>query len=266
LGAGVTRALAFALTLAASPAAELKPDTRRAFDGYLEWNDARVQSELRNGSPFLFAEGFDERRRKSVESRLRRGDIVTEDLRPSDLQVPDGMIHHWVSAVFLPGVTMKQTVALLLDFDSYARIHEPYFQRSKLIARDGNHYRVYLRLYRRKFLQSLTTDTEHDVHFQPVDAARAVCRTQAVKIQEIDDAGDSNERPTQPGKERGYLWRYVSYYRVAERDGGTFLQIEALSLSRDLFFGISSFLRGVHKDLLEDMVRNTRAALLAKKK
>ncbi len=262
----MTRALWACLALAAAPAAELKPDTRRAFEGYLEWNDARVQNELRGGQVFLFSDALEEGKRKPLESRVRKGDIVTEDLRPSDLQVPDGMIHHWVSLAFLKGVTLKQTFALLLDFDRYAKIHEPYFQRSKLIERNGNDLRVALRLYRRKFFQSLTTDTEHEVHFTPIDATRAVCRTNAVRIQEIDDAGESNERPTQPGGERGYLWRYVSYYRVLERDGGTYLQIEALSLSRDMFFGMATFLRGVHKDLLEDMVRNTRAALVATKK
>ncbi|MGH9674577.1 MAG: hypothetical protein ACRD44_15465, partial [Bryobacteraceae bacterium] len=156
--------------------------------------------------------------------------------------------------------------AVLLDFENYGKIHRPYFQRSRLLARKGNDCRVQLRVYRRKFFVSMVADADLEVHTTMLDSGRAVLRMQALRIQEIDDAGESGERPSEPGNERGFLWRYVSYYRVAQSKDGAYLQAEAISLSKGIFFPMGTFLRGVHKDSLEDIVRNTKDELIARKK
>ncbi|MGH9671751.1 MAG: hypothetical protein ACRD44_01095, partial [Bryobacteraceae bacterium] len=136
------RTLVVLALAATAAAADLKPETLRAYEGYVAWTDDRVKTDLSNGSPFLWLAGLAENRRQSVDRQLRKGDLVTQDFRPSDLEVPDGMIHHWVTTAFIPGATLTETLAVLLDFENYGKIHQPYFQRSRLLERKGNDCRV----------------------------------------------------------------------------------------------------------------------------
>jgi len=262
----LTAAAILGLVAAGTVAAvSLKPETEAAFDQYLRNNDARIESEIRDGAGFLWIDRQSEPERRMRETGLRQGQLVIEDLKPGKLA--GGLIHHWLGIAFVSGVRLEQAVALLLDYDRYQEIHRPYFLRSRLLERNGGDSRIHLRLYKKKTFASLVTDTEHAVHYQALAPDRAFSRSHSTKVVEIDDAGETNERPTAPGDYRGYLWRHVSYWRLIEKDGGTYLQLEALSLSRDLPTGtgwvLGGFLKGVHKEFLVDIVRNTRAALAA---
>ena len=126
-----------------------------------------------------------------------------------------------------------------------------------------------MRLYKKKAV-TLVLDTEHKVHYVPLDSTRAHSRTVSTKIVELKDPGKPKQRPRPVGDDRGFLWRHASYWRFLEKDGGTYAQCEALALSRELpaVFGwiIGPFLRGVHKEFLLDMVNGTRAALLSRQR
>ena len=250
-------------------AVKLKPVTLEAFEQYLQRNDARIEAELRNGEPYLWIDGQPETRRKTLRARLHRGEILAKNLRTGKGKVPHGLIHHWVALVFVPGVTLEKTAELVLDYDQYQVIHRPYIPRSRVIERDGNDARIYLRLYKKKAV-TLVLDTEHKVHYVPLDSTRAHSRTVSTKIVELKDPGKPKQRPRPVGDDRGFLWRHASYWRFLEKDGGTYAQCEALALSRELpaVFGwiIGPFLRGVHKEFLLDMVNGTRAALLSRQR
>jgi hypothetical protein len=61
------------------------------------------------------------------------------------------------------------------------------------------------------------------------------------------------------------MWRLNTYWRFLERDGGTYIQCESLTLSRDIPFGlgwvIGPFVMSVPKDSLTFTLDRTRAAL-----
>ena len=248
-------------------AAKLRPVTLEAFEQYVQRNEARIEAELRNGGPFLWIDGQPETRRESLHARLQQGEIVAENLRPGEANVPHGLIHHWVGLVFVPGVTLEQSAALVMDYDEYQVIHRPYIVRSKVIRRDGNDARIYLRLYKKKAL-TVVLDTEHEVHYVPLDSTRAHSRTLSTHIVEVKNRGKPEERQRPVGDDRGFLWRHISYWRFLQKDSGTYVQCEALALSRDLpavlGWVIGAFLKGVHKEFLFDMVNGTRAGLLSR--
>jgi hypothetical protein len=64
---------------------------------------------------------------------LRRGEVYIERLstreagRPID--VPDGLIHHWLGTVFVPGASLGQALDLLQDYDRHAEIYSPAIAR-----------------------------------------------------------------------------------------------------------------------------------------
>ena len=52
----------------------------------------------------------------------------------------------------------------------------------------------------------------------------------------VDDADTPREREKPVGHDSGFLWRLYTYWRFLERDGGTYLQCEAISLTRGIPF------------------------------
>jgi hypothetical protein len=66
------------------------------------------------------------------------------------------------------------------------------------------------------------------------------------------------------------MWRLNSYWRFEQRDGGTYVQLEAISLSRDIPTGlgwlVGPFVSSIPKESLEFTLGRTRNALLGKAK
>jgi hypothetical protein len=62
------------------------------------------------------------------------------------------------------------------------------------------------------------------------------------------------------------LWRFNNYCALEERDGGTYVQCESVSLSRDVPTGlgwlIGPFVTSIPRESLEFTLRTQRAALM----
>ena len=76
---------------------------------------------------------------------LQQGGVIIERLQTRDgskeIDVPDGLIHHWVGTVFVPRVGVKEAVALMQDYDRHSKYFAPAIARSKLLEHDGNRFR-----------------------------------------------------------------------------------------------------------------------------
>jgi len=153
-------------------AAELKPKTLQAFNHYVELTEVRMAKELREDQPFLSADGMPERRRQAVYDQLRRGDVIVEHAETREqgkpIKIPDGLVHHWVGMIFVPGATLQQTLAVLQDYDHHQDYFKPSVRRSRLLERDGNDYKVFLQLYR-KTIVTAVFNADFDVHYVLVD-------------------------------------------------------------------------------------------------
>jgi hypothetical protein len=108
-------------------------------------------------------------------------------------------------------------------------------------------------------------DTEHEVKYTKIDAKtwRSVSRT--TKIAEVENPGKPDEREKPPGTGEGFLWRLNSYWRFLERDGGVWVECQAVSLTRDIPTGlgwlVDPIIRNLPKESLENTLRSTRAAM-----
>src|SRR5689334_11647592 len=93
-GAAVLSVLGFSLI---SSAAELAPDTLRAWNEYIQAENAKVAGRS-PGEPFLWIDESPDRRR-----RVHDGEILIAPAAKNVPQgVPHGLIHHWIGAAFLP--------------------------------------------------------------------------------------------------------------------------------------------------------------------
>jgi hypothetical protein len=249
------RLLAVAL-LAAVPAlsAQLKPETLAAFDRYVRQAEQRLDEHKGR----LWVDESPNRAR-----RIERSEVVVEPLNPKPLtNVPGGLIHDWVGGIFLPGVGLDRTLALVRDYDRHKQYFKPEVADSRILEHDGDHYLVYLRLLKKQII-TVVLDTEHDVRYERLDESRWQSVSRSTKIAEVENPGKRDERERPPGTGEGFLWRLNSYWRFQERGGGTWVECEAISLTRDIPAGLGWLIEPIIRSLPRDSVANTLRELKA---
>ena len=117
--------------VATSHANDLKPETLKAWDEYIQSVNAQLQDRLNRDGHFL---SVDETRDRLL--RLVQGQILVEPVGTSGHQkVPHGLIHDWYGAVFVPGATIEDVLAVLADYDHYSEFYRPTVVASKLLER-----------------------------------------------------------------------------------------------------------------------------------
>jgi hypothetical protein len=274
--AHLTICVGLALPLApAAPgvAADLRPQTVAAFDRYVAETEKQREASLTATSPFLWIEIQPTAGQQVSLEQLRAGAFVIERMTTiqdgKKIEVPGGLVHHWLGAVFVPGASLDQAVSLLQDYDRHATIYAPGVNRSKVLARDGDSFRVSLRFFMKRVI-SVVMDGEHEARFTRLGPDRAHSRVVSTRLNEVEDPGTERERLKPEGRDGGYLWRINSYWRFLERDGGTYVQCETITLSRRIPVGlgwiVGPFVTSIPKDSLEFMLTTTRKTLLAEGK
>lgn len=236
---------------------------REAFERYVQLTEARISGELAPGGSFLEVDGLPAGERDAAYGALRRGDIRIGHLATLDhgqeIACPHGMIHHWVGVVFIPGATLEQMLRMVQDYDHHAEVYAPDVMRSKLISHSGDDYHVYMRFHRKKIV-SVVLDTEHDVRYQRLDSTHAASQSISTRVQEVHDAGSKDERDLPEGEGEGFLWRINSYWRFLERDGGTYVQCESVSLTRDIPYGLGWLIGPIVESVPRESLRFTLEA------
>jgi hypothetical protein len=246
-------------------AAELKQRTIEAFDQYMRVTDARIEAELRAGSPFLWLDSLPEPRRKQLYDRVRHGQLEIRQERTEQegkpIEVPDGLIHHWVGVVFVPGVSLERAVSLLQDYDNHWRTYKPDVRRSKLLEHTDNAFKIYLQFYKES-PRRVSFNTVFEVHYTQLDATHVISRSSSLRIAELEhsEQPDSSEFPA--GQGHGYLWRLNNYWRLEERDGGVYMQVETIALSRDVpaifAWFVNPLIRRVSRQSVATLLNATR--------
>jgi hypothetical protein len=81
-----------------------------------------------------------------------------------NISLPDGLCHHWVGTVLIPGVTLDRVKTLMQSYDKYQQIYRPAVRQSRTMSRDGDHFTVYLQLFMKKVV-SVVLNTNNDVNY-----------------------------------------------------------------------------------------------------
>lgn len=250
-------------------AAQLTPNTAHAFDTYIAAKEASADRDLAAGKGFLYIDSLSPSQKASAYARLKVGEILvqhgSECHTSARSRIPGGLIHDWTGIVFVPGISISQTLATLQDYDHDVIFYPSEVVKSKLLSRSGDNFHIYLRL-KQVHILTVVLDTEYGVHYAQLDPARAYARSHSTRIAEVDHAGTADEREEPVGHDHGYLWRLDSYWRFREADGGVYVQVEAISLTRDVPTGlgwlIGSLLESIPESSLRSTLAETRTALL----
>ena len=241
---------------------QLNPRTLEAFDAYIQRAETEMEPTLHGSEPFLWSERTLER-----SQDVGRGGVVAQFWSGrGPTKISNGLIHDWVAALFIPDSTIQKLFAVIQDYDNHKNIYKPEVIDSKLASRDGNDFQIYLRLMKKKII-TVVLDTDHEVHYRPVDRARWVCRSYTTRIAEVENAGSRDEQVLVPDTGYGFLWRLYSYWRFEERDAGVVVECRATSLTRDVPFrlgwAIEPIIQKLPKESLMKTLEATRRALRA---
>jgi len=248
-----------------SAAEQLRSDTVKAFNTYVEQREKQMAQELSAG-PFLQIDGFTAVERKKDYGLLKKGEVMTERMPLSEqITVPHGLIHHWIGMVFIPGVSLARTLQFVQDYNNQYKFYAPDVQRSRLVQRNGNDFTVFLRLRKSKII-TVILDTDYDVKYVPISGDRAASYSYSTRIAEVENAGRPNESDKPVGNDSGFMWRLNSYWRFLQRDGGVYVQLEAISLTRDIPVGLGwlvrPFVTSIPRESIEFTLNRTRDALV----
>jgi putative flippase GtrA len=264
----VAAALAIALAVQPLDAAAAGPEdmltvdlqqrTLQAWAAYEQATDSRLAAS----SPFFAMDAFGVRnwRQTALANGIAMAQI--ERARPGDASpsVPDGKIHHWAGAIFVPNTS----VAAVLDrLSQLAGQESKYYEDvigSKLLSRDGDRYRIFMKLRRSKIV-TVTYNTEHAVEYRRLSPTRAAARSVSTRIAELKDAGTASESEKPIGSDSGYLWRLNAYWRYEAVGNGVLIECESVSLSRGVPALLRPFVTGTVEGLARESLQRTLTGL-----
>jgi hypothetical protein len=245
----------------AAAGAELQSRTIQAFDRYVRLTEAR----LNGTASFLWIDGLPDAKRREALGMVRKQQLSIEPLQTKDngrdIDVPGGMIHHWVGTAYVPGASIDEALALLQNYDAHQRIYAPTVAASKLQSRDGDRFRFFLRFVMKQVI-TVVVNSEHEAVFRRPAADRAEGWIHSTRIAEVENPGLSTEREKPVGNDGGYLWRLNTYWRLLARDGGLYIHCESVSLSRGIPYGfgwvVGPFVTSIPRESLTFTLETTR--------
>ena len=203
---------------------ELKPETLDAWTQYVA--NARPSN---CGSHFLWIDEAPER-----AAKVRRGGIVVEPVGENPKRVPDGLIHDWIGAIFIPGADIHDVLAVVGNYDRYEDFYAPNVIDARLLAHSGAEYKFDMLLKHKALFVNAAIEGQYESKFVQLDAARWYSVAYTTQVQQIDRYGEPDAHRLPPDQGSGYLWRIYSIARFEQRDGGVYVEVEAIALSRDI--------------------------------
>jgi hypothetical protein len=241
--------------------AQPAPSAIAAFNSYIGGVESRLAQQHRSQDAFLASTALT----PQSDARLHRGEFIFEQITPSAGEMVSGaMFHHWRATAFVPGATSADLAKLLKNFNDYPKIFSPQVLQTRVISQHDDRLQVTMRA-RQKHVISVVMDTNYEVVFGRLDSKHQYSSSRSMHISEIDSPGTPSERELGPGEEHGFLWRQNTYWSYEERNGGLYMQMESISLSRSIPSGLGwvvrPFVESVPRESLEFTLRSTCSAL-----
>jgi hypothetical protein len=244
-------------------ALELQPDTLKAWDDYIRSADTRMQTRVDGQRPFLWTDEAPDR-----GARLQRGEIlVAPVVERGTRTVAGGLIHDWLGAAFIPHATIEGLLAVVHDYGRYKEFYRPVVADSKVLACTEMDQKFSMVWQHRVLLINAAMEGQYQARDFALDERRGYNIANTTQVREIESYGKNGEYLLPPGQGNGFIWRLHSIARYEERDGGVYLELEAVALTRSippsLRWLVSPVVSRLSIDSLATSLRQTRDAVVS---
>ena len=231
-------------------AADLTPQMIAAWGGYVSTVEGRLARSAKTDSAM------------TLSPRLARGEIVVEEVAGNGRDAGGGTISHWRGSLFIRDVTLDQLIEAAA-WQGRAETYRPEdVLDAKVLGRGPDSLRLFLKL-RRKAIVTAAYNTEHQINYERIGDGRAVSRSIATRIRELRDLGTPRERELAPDQDRGFMWRLNAYWRYDAVPGGVVVQLDSLTLSRDVPWAVSAVASPIINRIARESMVRTLTSLRA---
>jgi hypothetical protein len=209
-------------------AAELQPETLKAWNHHVEQARARMNARLEPGKHFLWVDEKPGRAR-----RVRDGEILVAPVNGNGrTEVSNGLIHDWVGAAFFPGTTIDKVFDTADEYACYKDFYQPTVIDSRLLSRNGTESSFNMRLLKKALFVTAVMDADYKATYIVRNQKSRYGFVWSTRIQDVVNYGQPSEQKLPAGTGTGFIWRLFSISRFEERDGGVYVELEAMALSR----------------------------------
>ena len=258
LGASLLAALLYPMPAAA---ADLKPETVQAWQEYVKATEAKNQAHLAPGSPFLSIDA-----EPAQAAKLRQGQILASPVSPNvPVKVQGGLIHDWTGAIFIPNASVRDVFHVTRDYAQYKTVFRPNVVSAKPLETGDWNDTFSMVVMNTSFFAKSALDSDYRSQFTRLDDHRWYSTTETTRVQEVSNYGSPSEHKLPEGHGIGIIWSLYSFARYEERDGGVYIELEAIALSRDipgaLRWAVEPIVRRVSKSSMVTSLQQTADAV-----
>lgn len=241
-------------------AATLNPASVQSWNRYLATVEAKVTKDAQRTAGFLWLDQSSDRRK-----RVHNGEIVIDETYSPNEKVPDALIHDWTGAAFIPGARIEDVIAVVRNYNHYKDYYSPTVIRSNTLEQGAQSDRYAVTMLNQSLLLRIAVETDCQATYTQVSDKRWYAISTATQIHQIDNYGRADQRRLPVDQGDGYIWRLASITRFEERDGGVYLEVEALGLTRDIPFAlrfvIDPIVRRISRNSLVESLKQTGKAV-----
>jgi hypothetical protein len=269
---GTIRLIAILILLRVSPAmdaATLAPETKAAWDDYIQAAFAAMQARLQPGAHFLWLDDNPDRAEEIRKDVRTKGPYIAPISKQIPKKVPHGLIHDWLGVGFVPNAKIEDILSVVRDYDHYKDMYHPGVIDSMSRGSDGTKDLFFMRLANRSVVAKTALDAECEVSYIRVDDQHWYGTSNTTHIVELAKFGTPEQRTLPEDQGTGLIWRLSSITRLEERDGGVYAELEAIALSRDIPAAfrviVTPIVRRVSRDSLATSLHQTKVGIDAQK-
>jgi hypothetical protein len=247
-------------------AANLKPETRKAWEEYVVAANAQMQERLSPSHPFLLSDEDPGR-----AARLRSGEILVSPAGPHiPKRVPSGLIHDWNGEAFIPNTTLQDVLRVLRDYDCYKEFYHPTVVDSRALVSGESEDQFSMLLVNESLVSKTALDSDFRSSYFRVNDQHWYSVSQSMRIQEVAGYGTAGQHMLPEDEGTGLIWRAFGITRFEERDGGVYVELETIILSRDIPLWLrwmaDPIVRRVSRESLLTSFRQTQDAVRSRAK
>lgn len=235
--------------------ATLQPQTIKAFSRYIENVEKELNERGKGELPFLRVQESPGNL-ISLDKEL----VIIRNLYEND-DTPKGIIHDWLGATVLEGISLDRALEIITDYKLHERIFDE-IVLSEPISSSGDLIRSHMR-FKKEGIVTVITDSIHESRIHRISDKQAQVFCRSLRVNEIENWGQEDERLLPEGNDRGILWKLNSYISLEEIEDGVIIECRSINLTRDLPFGIGlfigRFIRNLPPESLDLMLHSLRA-------
>jgi hypothetical protein len=136
--------------------------------------------------------------------------------------------------IYIPNVSIDDVLSTVRDYDQYKQFYGPVVVSSRGSQNPNLDDRFSMVLMNKSVFSKSALDSDYKSTYVKLDAKRWYSISQTTRIQEVEHYGEEKAQALPVDQGTGLIWRLMSITRFEERDGGVYVEVEAIALSRDI--------------------------------